>query len=246
MLHAFFLGIIEGLTEFLPISSTAHLILFNYFMGIDLENSASKVLIISIQLGAILSVVFYYFKEFFKKETIYLLISGTLPTIILALLLQNLSEKAFTLPFLICFNLIFGGIIILFVEKKYQKDLIFKKDFKKEISNKDSFVFGIVQALAIFPGVSRSGAVIMYGLYKNFEREIIAKYTFLLAVPTMFAATFYSILKSILIGFIISFLTALLIVKFALPFIKKYSFTPFAWYRILLGTILFLVIFYKG
>jgi len=254
MLNYILLGIIEGLTEFLPISSTGHLIIFNYFSGIDLSSDFIKTFEISIQLGAILAVIFYYFKDLIKIENIKLLVVSVLPTIVIGFLLKDFVDIFLELPLLVAVNLIIGGIIILFAEYFYKKRNI--KDTKIKIINyKSGAIFGAVQSLAMMPGVSRSGAVIVYGLFKNYEREVIAKFTFLLAVPTMIAATGYSLLKNykiilsstenvlnILLGFVTSFLVALVVVRYALPFIRKYSFVPFGIYRIILGSIIIIYI----
>lgn len=250
-LHAVLLGVIEGLTEFLPISSTAHLILTNYFLGYNLSSDLIQVFQISIQLGAVLAVVFYYFKDLIKLETIKLLIIGVTPTIILGLIFSDYIKILLATPEIIAYTLMLGGAIMICVELWYKK----QNNLKKEISNRNSFLFGIIQSLAMIPGVSRSGAIIVSGLIMKYEREVIAKYAFLLAVPTMFAATTYSIYKNrevvmssqdnifnIFIGFVFAFLTALIVLKLLIPFVKKYSFMPFGIYRIILGiSLLFLI-----
>jgi len=241
------LGIIEGLTEFLPISSTAHLILYNYFTGVQIDLEVVKTLQIAIQIGAIGAIVVYYFKDLIKINTIKLLVVGVVPTIILGLLFKNSVSLFQEMPKLIAFNLIIGGIIILIVERAYKtRNMKIVDDTVQTITYMRSAIFGAVQSLAMIPGVSRSAAIIVYGLHKNYNREVIAQYTFLLAVPTMLAATTYSILKNyesivisggfknIILATIVAFFTALFVVRYALPFIKKYSFVPFGWYRIVL------------
>lgn len=270
MLHYIILGIIEGFTEFLPISSTGHLVLYNHFAGLDISSQFLKTFEIAIQLGAILAVVVYYFKEFLKIQTLKLLAVGVLPTIIIGFVLKNVINDLLEMPTLIAANLILGGIIILITERIYKDRHFNKNNQNKEGLNNNSkhelihsvnynsaVQFGIVQSLAMMPGVSRSGAIIVYGLLKNFERETIAKFSFLLAVPTMCAATGYSLLKNyklflgnsgaenlqyIAVGFTVAFLVALIIVRYALPFIKKYSFVPFGIYRIILGVIILISI----
>lgn len=249
IIHAIILGVVEGLTEFLPISSTAHLVLTNYFLNNDISDSFTKVFEISIQLGAILSVVVYYFRDFLKIQNIKLLIVGVMPTLVIGFLAKDVVNKLLELPMLIAINMIIGGFVILIAEYVYKKR---KSDKLQSVNYRQAGIIGVVQSIAMAPGVSRSGAIIVYGLFKNFEREVIAKYAFLLAVPTMAAATGYSILKNrdILMqggnalelgaGFVSAFLVALLIVKYAIPFIKRYSFTPFAFYRIVFGIILLL------
>lgn len=249
-LQSIILGIIEGLTEFLPISSTAHLILYNYFTGVQIDSEAVKTLQIAIQIGAIGAIVVYYFKDLIKIDTIKLLIVGVLPTIVLGLLFKNSVSLFQEMPKLIAFNLIVGGIIILIVERMYKKRNIKSIDGTvRTITYRQSAIFGAVQSIAMIPGVSRSAAIIVYGVHKNYNREVIAQYTFLLAVPTMIAATTYSVLKNyesimisggfenIILATIVAFFTALLVVRYALPFVKKYSFVPFGWYRIILGCV---------
>ncbi len=254
MIHFFFLGILEGLTEFLPVSSTAHLVLYNYFTGFDLSSPYIKTFEIAIQLGSVLAVIFYYHREFLKIETIKLLGVSVLPTLVIGFLSKDFVDKLLELPILIAINLILGGIIILIAEYIYKNR---KTPKSKIIHYKEGMSLGVVQSLAMMPGVSRSGALIVYGLFKNFDREVIAKFTFLLAVPTMGAATGYSILKNykiilsgdnfsnLALGFITAFIVALFVVRYALPFIKKYSFVPFGIYRIILGSIVLATIYLK-
>lgn len=254
MIHFFLLGVIEGFTEFLPVSSTGHLILYNYFSGFDLSSSYIKTFEITIQLGAVLAVIFYYLKDFFKIETLKLLIVSVIPTVVIGFVLKDFVDGLLELPILIAFNLILGGIIILIAEHIYKKR---KTPKSKIIDYKEGVTLGVVQSLAMMPGVSRSGAVIVYGLFKNFDREVIAKFTFLLAVPTMIAATGYSILKNykiilsennfvnLAIGFVTAFIVALFVVRYALPFIKKYSFVPFGIYRIILGIVVLGTIYFN-
>ncbi len=250
-IHSLLLGIIEGLTEFLPVSSTAHLILTNYFLGYDLNSSFIQVFQISVQLGAVLAVVFYYFKDLIKLETIKLLFIGVSPTLIIGFLLKDYIKVLQALPILIAYMLMLGGVFMILVEIWYKKQNI----KEREVNIKDSIIFGFAQSIAMIPGISRSGAVIVTGLIMRYRREIIAKYAFLLAVPTMFAATGYSMIKNkellisnynnalnLFIGFIFAFLTALVILKLLIPFVKKYSFIPFGVYRIILGiSLLFLI-----
>jgi undecaprenyl-diphosphatase len=250
-MHAVLLGIIEGLTEFLPISSTGHLILNNYFLGYDLSSSFIQVFQISVQLGAVLAVVFYYFKDLIKLENIKLLLIGVLPTLVIGFLLKDYVKVLQALPTLIAYMLVLGGIFMILIELWYKKQNI--KD--REVNIKDSVIFGFAQSIAMIPGVSRSGAVIVTGLIMRYKREVIAKYAFLLAVPTMFAATGYSLIKNrevlisnsnnlfnLTLGFVSTFLTALIVLKLLIPFVKKYSFIPFGIYRIILGvSLLFLI-----
>jgi undecaprenyl-diphosphatase len=250
-IHAILLGIIEGITEFLPISSTGHLIITNYFLGYDLSSNFIQVFEISVQLGAIFAVIFYYFKDLIKLENVKLLLAGVLPTLVLGFLLKDMVKDLLTVPALIAYALIFGGVFMIFVEMWYKKQNI----KNREVDTRDSVIFGLAQSIAMIPGVSRSGAVIVTGLIMRYKRETIAKFAFLLAVPTMLAATIYSVHKNkevflssqdntfnVIVGFIFAFLTALIVLKLLIPFVKKYSFIPFGIYRIILGaSLLFLI-----
>jgi undecaprenyl-diphosphatase len=254
LLHAIFLGFIEGATEFLPVSSTGHLVLFNYFSQIDLALPAVQTFEISIQLGAIMAVVVFYFRDFTKIKTLKKLAIGVLPTLVIAFLLKDYVEKFLTWPKLIAYNLLIGGFIIIIAEIVYRKRK-YIANTKECIDYKQSFLLGVFQSISVMPGVSRSGIVIVSGLFMGLKREELAKYSFLLAVPTMFAATSYSVFKNreiilnsnsdlsiIFAGFVTSFIIALFAVKIFLPIVKKYSFIPFGIYRILLGGALLLFV----
>lgn len=253
MIQSILLGVIEGFTEFLPISSTAHLILTNYFLGNDITANFTKVFEISVQLGAVLAVVVYYFRDLIKWENIKLLAVGVLPTLVIGFILKDFVDGLLELPMLIAVNMLVGGVIILIAEYVYKNrnTHIPKHD---NVSYLQSGIIGVVQSIAMMPGVSRSGAIIVYGLFANFKREVIARYAFLLAVPTMLAATSYSVLKNrevlmangnaldLTVGFVSAFLVALIVVKYAIPFIRRYSFVPFGIYRIALGISLLLLL----
>ena len=151
-LDALMLGVVEGVTEFLPISSTAHLVLANYFLNNDITNSFTKVFEISIQLGAILSVLVYYFKEFLKLENIKLLLVGVMPTLVIGFLAKDTVNKLLEIPTLIAVNLILGGALILVAEYIYRKR---KSKQVSSISFKESATIGVIQSIAMAPGVSR-------------------------------------------------------------------------------------------
>lgn len=245
------LGILEGLTEFLPISSTGHLTLASHFLKI-IQNDQFIVFEIAIQLGAILAVLFFFWKKFLDKKLIGKLFIAFLPTGVLGFTIYKYIKTLLTSEILIAITLILGGIVLIVVEQNYKKVLLQEKT-KSEISLKQSFLLGLAQSLAMVPGVSRSGATIVAGLFMNIERKVLVEFTFLLAVPTMSAATFYSLYKhkeilttdylnTLFLGFISSFLIALIVIKFFLNYIKKYDFIPFGIYRIILG-ILVLITF---
>ncbi|KUJ95004.1 MAG: undecaprenyl-diphosphatase [Desulfonauticus sp.] len=261
-LQATILGIVEGLTEFLPISSTGHLILSGHLLQFTGEKANTFDIVI--QLGAILAVVVLY-KDFFlnlffdftpnKKEFkgirgIYLLFLTTLPASILGLLTHSYIKKYLFTPFTVSLSLLVGAIFILVVENKKQNNTTyFKLD---QINPKLALGIGLFQCLALWPGFSRSAATIIGGMLLGLERKLAAKYSFLAAVPIMFAATGYDLLKNFQLfnpqdltilglGFIISFFSALVAIKTFIYLLGKITLKPFAIYRIILALI---VLFY--
>ncbi len=255
-LHAIILGAIEGFTEFLPISSTGHMIIASYFLKI--APSATLVTFeIVVQLGAILAVVAVYYKKLFEIEMIKKLIVAFIPTGIVGVIVYPYIKYLLTgehSSTIVASMLIIGGVIILLVEKRYEKEIEEGKVIEiSSISYKNAFILGLFQTLAIIPGVSRSGAIIIGGLLQRLSRKLLVEFTFLLAVPTMTVATLYTILKKhkelsldsvspIIVGTVVSFVVALIIIQFVLKYIRKHSFTIFGWYRIIVGTILLLII----
>jgi len=262
------LGIIEGFTEFLPISSTAHLIISSEFLRIP-SSDFLKTFNISIQLGAILAVVLLYWKKvLFSKKIILRIIAAFIPTSIIGFSIYGIAKNyLMDSLILIAITLFLGGIILIIFEKQYKKknnqiDKIITEDNDKELetmSYKKAIIIGIVQSLAIVPGVSRSAATIIGGLSLGLKRKTIVEFSFLLAIPTMFGATFLDVYKSResllllssndivvwIIGFVVSFFTALVGIKFLLKYIKKNDFISFAWYRIGLSLILALFLIFK-
>ena len=250
IIQSFILGIVEGLTEFLPVSSTGHLIITHNLLQI-VDSPFVKSFEISIQLGAILAVFILYFKKIFQIENIKKLIIGFIPTGIAGLFLYKHIKQLLESEITVAITLLIGGIIILFVEKWYSKKVESKEvNENKEITLKQAFILGCYQVLAMIPGTSRSGAMIVGGLLMKIDRKIITEFTFLLAVPTMFAATFYTIYKdmsvitnidnlsTLSVGFVTSFVVAMIVIKYFLAYIRKHSFNIFGWYRIIVGIIL--------
>ncbi len=250
---AVILGIIEGLTEFLPISSTGHLILVSTLLGIP-QSSFNKTFEIVIQLGAILSVVFLYFNriknnmELWKKIT-----AAFIPTGIIGFALYKIIKQYLFNPYIVVISLIVGGILIIIIEKIMSlKSAVIDK--MENVSYKKSVFIGIMQSLAVIPGTSRSAATIIGGLFAGMDRKTAVEFSFLLAIPTMFAATGYDLFKSgvhldasqwhlIAIGFIVSFLSAIVAVKSFIAFISRFSLISFGVYRIIIGVLfLFLVL----
>lgn len=252
-LHAFILGLVEGFTEFLPISSTGHMVLVSYFLHIA-DSATLMTFEIVVQLGAILAVVVLYYKKLFQMDTIKKLIVAFIPTGIVGIVIYPQIKYLLGSPVLIAIMLIIGGIIILIVERKYEKDTEDGEIIEiSTISYKNAIILGMFQTLAIIPGVSRSGAMIIGGLLRRISRKLLVEFTFLLAVPTMTIATLFTIYKKydeltidsiapILIGSIVAFIVAIGVIKFVLQYVRKHSFIIFGWYRIIFGIILLFVL----
>ncbi|SHK49596.1 undecaprenyl-diphosphatase UppP [Thermocrinis minervae] len=245
--HAIVLGVVEGLTEFLPVSSTGHLILTAHLLGIPQDNF-TKSFEISIQLGAILAVMLLYWKKLLTDvEVIKRVILAFLPTGILGFLLYKFI-KVYLIgnELVVVLSLFFGGLFLLFAdrfcEKRCYLDQINRLPYVKAVA------IGLFQSLAMIPGVSRSGATIIGGMFMGLNRKEAAEFSFLLAIPTMLIATAYDLYKShsefvvedykiLAIGFLCAFLTALVSVKTFLRFISSHSFVPFGVYRIFISIV---------
>jgi undecaprenyl-diphosphatase len=255
-LQAILIAIIEGLTEFLPISSTAHMVITSALFNIS-KDDFTKYFEICIQFGAILSVVVLYFKKFinFKNPMFYVkLVLAIIPSLILGFLLNDFIDANLENPTFIAIIMVLGGILLLFVDKIFTKVEI---DDEQNIDNKLAFKVGLFQCLAIiFPGLSRSAATIIGGMSQKISRNAAAEFSFFLAVPTMFAATAYKTLKYVKvngmftsdqlitlgIGNLVAFIVAILAIKFFIGFVKTKGFKVFGYYRIALGiTVLILI-----
>lgn len=251
------LAIVEGLTEFLPISSTGHLIVASSLMGIE-KDEFTKLFEIAVQLGAILAVVVLYWKKFFDFSRIkfyFKLLTGVIPAIILGLLFSKKIDALLESPLTVAITMLIGGIILLFVDNFFKNPTI---DHESEISNGKSFAIGIWQCLAMIPGTSRSAASIVGGMQQKLTRRVAAEFSFFLAVPTMLAATGYKLLKAykenpamlhshanihaLIIGNIIAFIVAMLAIKFFIGFLQKHGFKLFGYYRIIAGIFLLILI----
>lgn len=247
--HAVILGIVEGITEFLPISSTGHMILSAKLMGLE-QNNFLKTFEVSIQLGSILAIVVMYYKRLIKNFSLWTKLAiGFIPTGILGLTLYKLIKGLFS-PSIVAYMLIVGGIVFFLIEKFYKKENHHLEEVE-EVSYKQAFLIGLFQSLAMIPGTSRSGSTIVGGLLLGLSRKCAAEFSFLLAIPTMFAATFYDIYKNhslfessqigyLLIGGVVAFLTSLIVIKVFMRFISRFTYVGFGIYRILIGVIFLL------
>lgn len=270
-LKAILFGIIEGITEWLPISSTGHMILLNEFINLNVSDEFYKLFEVVIQLGAIMAVVVLYFKTIFpwgfgksKKETKDTLnlwgkiIVACLPAAVIGILLDDWLDAHLYNGVTVSLALIIYGIIFIVIESKH----IGKGTTKeiKDISYKQAFQIGVFQLLALIPGTSRSGSTIIGGLLIGLERKVAATFTFFLAIPVMAGASLLKLLKYILdvgfsfsglelailgVGCLVAFLVSLFVIKFLINYIRKHDFKVFGWYRIALGIIVLLYFLIK-
>lgn len=243
LITSIILGIVQGVSEFLPISSTGHMILASHLMGLT-HTEFLKSFEIAIQAGTILSVVFLYWRDLLiDVEVIKRIIVAFIPTGVLGLTLYKLI-KGYLLgsETVVLWSLLLGGIFLVVFELWYKE----KEDATGEIGNlsyKNAFIIGLFQSVAMIPGVSRSASTIVGGLILGLKRKTIVEFSFLLAVPTMLAATVYDLIKTgahmslpeiryLAVGFITAFIVALLSIKFLLRFIQTHTFIPFGIYRV--------------
>jgi undecaprenyl-diphosphatase len=241
--EAIILAIIEGVTEFLPVSSTGHMIIGSAVMGIEADPFV-KMFNVAIQFGAILSVVVLYRRRFFKSFDFYFkLFVAFLPAAVIGFLLNDYIDMLMENVLVVAAMLVLGGIILLFVDKWFIGGEI---DF--DINYREAFSIGLFQVIAMIPGVSRSAATIIGGLTQKLTRKAAAEFSFFLAVPTMFAATGYKMLKFyketgfqakdldvLIIGNIVAFVVALLAIRTFVSYVTKHGFKVFGYYRILVG-----------
>jgi undecaprenyl-diphosphatase len=254
------LGLIEGFTEFLPVSSTGHLIIFGHI--INFTGEVADVIEVSIQLGAILSVLVIYKDRFFSllnfqstntswsqgfsgKSGIFKLACVTAPALIIGFALHKVVKLLFE-PLPVAIALIVGGVVMLLVENRKTKATVHTLE---EISPQKCFLIGLCQCLALWPGISRSGSTIVGGMLLGLDRTVAAQFSFLAAVPVIFAATSYDLYKNLsllgdsdfqllIVGFIVSFLSAFFAIRFFLKLLQTWTLLPFAWYRIVLGVLI--------
>lgn len=262
--EAVILAIIEGLTEYLPISSTGHMIFASSYFGIQNDDFV-KLFQVSIQFGAILAVVALYWRKFFdfSKFNFYIkLACAVIPALVLGKLFDDKIEAVLGDPIPIAIVLILGGVVLLFIDSRFQNPTV---AVEEDITIKKAVTIGFWQCLAMMPGTSRSAASIIGGMQQGLTRQAAAEFSFFLAVPTMLAVTMYSVflktyetsqmkgyelilqsndnIKMFILGNVIAFIVAVIAIKFFIGIIKQYGFKPWGWYRIVVG--IFLVIYFS-
>lgn len=258
--EAIIIAIIEGLTEFLPISSTGHMIIASSFMGIA-KDDFTKLFEIAIQLGAIFSVVILFRGKFFPltrwKFYIKLLIA-VIPALVFGALFSDKIDALLESPMTVAMTMLLGGVALIFIDSLFKNPIV---DIEENITIKQAFIIGLWQCVAMIPGVSRSAASIIGGMQQKLTRKLASEFSFFLAVPTMAAATGYKLLKAykdtpelllnkenlilLALGNVVAFIVALFAIKLFLTFLQKYGFRLFGWYRIIVGIIL-IVLIYTG
>lgn len=255
-IQAIIIAIIEGLTEFLPVSSTGHMILAQSLMKVQ-DTEFAKTFEIVIQLGAIMAVLLLYIKKFFVGINIYLkLFVAFLPTGIIGFLAYKVIKHYLFNPFTVSISLIIGGVVLILLDKWTAEK---KSEYKEieDISYTGAFKIGLIQCVSMIPGISRAAATIFGGIFSGFNRKQAAEFSFLLAIPTMFAASGYDLLKEkdnihqddlmiLLAGAFVAFIVAIIAIKGFIAFLNKYGFKHFGYYRIILGALFLFYALYTG
>ncbi len=243
-LQAIIIAIVEGITEFLPVSSTGHMIITQELLGMEI-NDFVKAFTVNIQFGAILSVIVLYWKRFFQTVDFYFkLFVAFIPAAVIGFLLSDFIDSLLENVVVVAVMLVLGGIVLLFVDKWFKNPA---KD--QSISYPTALKIGFFQCIAMIPGVSRSAASIIGGMSQKLDRKTAAEFSFFLAVPTMFAASGYKLLQNyktitadnidtLLIGNVVAFIVAMIAIKSFITFLTRYGFKVFGYYRIVVGLVI--------
>lgn len=271
LFEAIIIAIVEGLTEFLPISSTGHMIITEHLLHLgdtEEERSFVKLFTVAIQLGAILAVVVLYWRKFFEFQRWQFyakLAVGVMPALILGYLFEEKIDELLFNPTVVAISMLAGGLILLVIDNVFKKHTI---ENEKQVSYLNAFLIGCWQVIAMIPGVSRSAASIIGGMQQKLTRNLAAEFSFFLAVPTMFAVSVYALFikdwaaingtekkgidlvtstqensMSFIVGNLVAFIVAMLAIKFFIGFLQKHGFKLFGWYRIIAGILLLVLLF---
>ncbi|NOU48588.1 MAG: undecaprenyl-diphosphate phosphatase [Bacteroidales bacterium] len=246
--QAIVIAIVEGITEFLPISSTGHMMITQELLGMEITDFV-KAFTVNIQFGAILSVIVLYWKKFFQTvDFYYKLFIAFIPAAILGFIASDFIDSMLENVVVVAVTLLLGGIVLVFVDKWFNK-----KETIETISYPSAFKIGLYQCIAMIPGVSRSAATIIGGMTQKLDRKTAAEFSFFLAVPTMFAASAYKLLKNyqtiskddidiLLVGNVVAFVVALLAIKTFIGILTRYGFKYFGYYRIIVGLVILVMV----
>lgn len=247
-LEAIIIAIVEGITEFLPISSTGHMIIVQAILGIP-PSDFVKAFTVNIQFGAILSVVILYWKRFFQSWDFYFKLAIACIPLILAFLLNDIIDAMLGSVLIVAIALIVGGVLLIFVDRWFDRP----ENEKTRLTYKKAFIIGLIQIISVIPGVSRSAATIIGGMSQKLSRKSAAEFSFFLAVPTMFAAALYKLVSNagsfstehipiLLAGNVIAFIVAMIAIKSFITFLTKYGFKIFGYYRIAVGVVILILL----
>ncbi|HAW58705.1 MAG TPA: UDP-diphosphatase [Bacteroidales bacterium] len=249
-LQALIIAIVEGITEFLPISSTGHMIITEAVLGME-PTEFSKAFIVNIQFGAILSVIVLYWKKFFTSlDFYYKLFVAFIPAAVVGYLAGNLIDRMLGSVLVVAISLVAGGIILLFIDKWFKNTA---EQGENEVTYSSALKIGFFQCIAMIPGISRSAATIIGGMTQKLNRKAAAEFSFFLAVPTMFAASAYKLIENyksinsqniplLVFGNIIAFIIALLAIRTFINYLTRHGFRLFGWYRIVLGGLILILL----
>ncbi len=247
-LEAVIIAIVEGITEFLPISSTGHMIITQWLLGIE-STPFVKAFTVNIQFGAILSVIVLYWKRFFQSWDFYFKLGIACLPLIIAFLLDDYIDAMLGSVLIVAVSLLAGGIFLLFVDKLFDRP----GNEQTKLTYKKAFFIGLIQIISVIPGVSRSAATIIGGMSQKMSRKHAAEFSFFLAVPTMFAASLYKLIDTrhaftadavplLLVGNLVAFVVAMIAIRSFIAFLTRFGFKAFGYYRIVVGLAIIIMI----
>ncbi len=247
--EAIIIAIVEGITEFLPISSTGHMIITQWLLGME-STPFVKAFTVNIQFGAILSVIVLYWKRFFQSWDFYFKLGIACLPLIIAFLLDDYIDAMLGSVLIVAISLLAGGIFLLFVDKLFDRP----GNEQTKLTNKKAFIIGLIQIISVIPGVSRSAATIIGGMSQKMSRKNAAEFSFFLAVPTMFAASLYKLIDTrdaftadavplLLVGNLVAFIVAMIAIRSFIAFLTRFGFKAFGYYRIIVGLAILIMIF---
>lgn len=248
IIEAILIAIVEGITEFLPVSSTGHMIITQEILGMEIDDFV-KAFTVNIQFGAILSVIVLYWKRFFQNlQFYYKLIIGFLPTGIIGFLMMDFIDQMLGSVLIVAIMLVLGGVVLILSDKWFTN-----QEKEQDVTYMTAFKVGLFQCIAMIPGVSRSAATIIGGMTQGLSRKSAAEFSFFLAIPTMFAAAGYKLLKNyeiissqnisvLLIGNLVAFIVAMIAIKTFIALLTRYGFKWFGYYRIVVGLVIIIML----
>lgn len=248
LFEAVIVAVVEGITEFLPISSTGHMIITQQILGIPSDEFV-KAFTVNIQFGAILSVIVLYWKRFFQSWDFYFKLAVACLPLIIAFLLERQIDAMLGSVLIVAIAMLAGGVLLIFVDRWFDRP----ENQKTELTYKKAFIIGLIQIISVIPGVSRSAATIIGGMSQKLSRKAAAEFSFFLAVPTMFAASAFKLIGNyelinadnlmlLIVGNVVSFIVAMIAIKSFIAFLTNHGFKWFGWYRIAVGTVIIILL----